>query len=54
MTTPKNNSVLWAFAILRAFDERSPMIGGSEIAHQLFHNGGGKTVSDIASDEKLQ
>ena len=41
MTTPKNNSVLQTFAILRAFDERSPEITASEIADKLFPTNGG-------------
>ena len=39
MATPKNNSVLRAFAILRAFDERSPEMTASEIAARTGLNG---------------
>ena len=39
MATPKNNSVLRAFTILRAFDERSPEMTASEIAAKTGING---------------
>ena len=39
MATPKNNSVLRAFAILRAFDERSPEMTAGEIAAKTGLNG---------------
>lgn len=39
MATPKNNSVLRAFAILRAFDERSPEMTAGEIAAKVGLNG---------------
>lgn len=39
MATPKNNSVLRAFAILRAFDEHSPEMTANEIATKTGLNG---------------
>jgi len=39
MATPKNNSVLRAFAILRAFDEHSPEMTANEIAAKTGLNG---------------
>ncbi len=39
MATPKNNSVLRAFAILRAFDEHAPEMTASEIAAKTGLNG---------------
>ena len=39
MATPKNNSVLRAFAILRAFDEHSPEMTANEIATKTELNG---------------
>ena len=52
MTTPENNSVLQDFAILRAFDERSPAITASEIADKLFHTNGGGTELGMAGEEE--
>ena len=54
MRTPKNNSVLQAFAILRAFDERSPEITTTEIADKLFPTNGGGTEPDMAGEEELR
>ena len=54
MTTPENHSVLQAFAILRAFDERSPEITASEIADKLFPTNGGGTEPYMAGDEELR
>ncbi len=39
MATPKNNSVLRAFVILRAFDERSPEMTAGEVATKIALNG---------------
>ena len=39
MATPKNNSVLRAFAILRAFDEHAPEMTANEVAVKTGLNG---------------